>query len=124
MYYLLYSMCLFLKLLGNLTSHMRTPTGEKYFAHTLCSYRAAQRKHLSRFTLPHTGKKLYACIQCSYRSAGSEHLSSHMHSHTGMRKVYFGSIRASGFEPPLLYIRCVGELILAFRLIAENRVIF
>ncbi len=67
---------------------MRTPTGEKYFAHTLCSYRAAQRRHLSSFTLPHTGKKLYACIQCSYRSARSEHLSSHMHSHTGEKQVW------------------------------------
>src|SRR6266496_843652 len=36
-------MCLLIKLLGSLTSHMRTPMGEKYFARTLCSYRAAQR---------------------------------------------------------------------------------
>src|SRR6266496_5100019 len=80
-------MCLWVKLLGNLTSHMRNPTGEKYFARTLCSYRAAQRRHLSRFTLPHTGKNQYACIQCSYWSARSENLSSHMHSHTGEKQV-------------------------------------
>ena len=36
----------------------------------------------------------------------------------------YGLFSASGFEPACLYIRCVGELILAVWLIAENRVIF
>ena len=62
---------------------MRTHTGEKPYACTVCEYRAAQQSSLAYHMRTHTGEKPYACDKCTFRTVHKGALTRHMRTHTG-----------------------------------------
>ena len=57
---------------------MRTHTGDKPFACTVCEYRAAEKGRLTKHMRTHTGDKPFACTVCDYRAARKFTLTTHM----------------------------------------------
>jgi len=74
---------------------MRTHTGEKPYACSICSYRAAEKGSLTTHMRTHTGEKPYACSICSYRAARKSNLTTHMRTHA-LKKEVNNKLRRTG----------------------------
>lgn len=68
---------------SNMKIHVRTHTGEKPKACTLCPARFASPSALARHIRIHTGERPFKCSKCSVRFSGSDKLIRHFRGHTG-----------------------------------------
>ena len=71
---------------GDLSKHLKTPSGEKLFKCNQCYYASVQAGNLRTHLKTHSGEKTHKCNQCYYASVQAGNLGTHLNSH--MRKAY------------------------------------
>ena len=53
---------------GDLSKHLKTPSGEKLFKCNQCYYASVQAGNLRTHLKTHSGEKTYKCNQCDFAS--------------------------------------------------------
>ena len=68
---------------SDLSNHIQTRTGEKYFKCHQCPKLFNKMSDLTRHHHIHTGKKLYKCLDCPKTFSRMSSLTRHHHTYTG-----------------------------------------